>query len=90
MKLTFDRNVKARDLQVGYLTLEWHAPRLKKGQHRKFNKLWMGPFPLDGSDRGQHPSPSHARCRRRSCDPGGWKVLEDILRVLIARGADQL
>ena len=81
MKLTFDRNVKARDLQVGYLTLEWHAPRLKKGQQRKFIKLWMGPLSSNDGHRRQHLSPSHSRWRRRIWDPGKREVTEDVLCI---------
>ena len=46
MKATFDRNAKARDLQVGDLVLKWDAPRHKKGQHGKFDNMWMGPFQI--------------------------------------------
>lgn len=44
MKATFDRSTKARDLQVGDLILRWDAARQKKGQHGKFDNLWIGPF----------------------------------------------
>ena len=44
IKVAYVRSAEARDLQVGYLTLEWHAPKLKGGQQRKSIKLWMGPF----------------------------------------------
>ena len=44
MKATFDRNTKARDLQAGDLILRWDAARQKKGQHGKFDNLWIGPF----------------------------------------------
>ena len=44
MKATFDKNAKARDLQVGDLILKWDAARQKKGQHGKFDNLWIGPL----------------------------------------------
>ena len=44
MKAAFDRNTKARDLQVRDLILRWDAARQKKGQHGKFDNLWIGPF----------------------------------------------
>ena len=46
MKATFDRNAKARDLQVGDLVLKWDAARQKKGQHGKFDNLWIGPLQI--------------------------------------------
>ena len=44
MKATFDKNSKAVDLQVGDLILKWDAARQKKGQHGKFDNLWIGPL----------------------------------------------
>ena len=35
MKATFDKNAKARDLQVGDLILKWDAARQKKEKKRK-------------------------------------------------------
>ena len=44
IKEAFDRKAKADNFQVGDLVLKWDALKEKKGNHRKFDALWMGPF----------------------------------------------
>jgi len=76
VKFAYVRSVRAKDLQVGYLTLEWHAPRPDRDRRRKSSKLWMRPLSRNYSHQGRHPSPSHSRWQRRIWDPGKRDVFE--------------
>eukprot|EP00253_Pinus_taeda_P012041 PITA_12041 len=44
IKEAFDRKTKADNFQVGDLVLKWDALKEKKGNHRKFDAFWIGPF----------------------------------------------
>jgi len=75
-KFAYVRSVRDGDLQVGYLTLEWCAPRPDRDRRRKSIKLWMSPLSRSASHQGRHPSPSHSIWRRRIWDPGKRDVFE--------------
>ena len=44
MKNTFDRNVKDDTFQIDDLVLKWDAPHEDKGNHGKFDHLWVVPY----------------------------------------------
>jgi len=44
IKEAFDRKVKTDNFQVGDSVFKWDALKEKKGNHGKFNALWIGPF----------------------------------------------
>ena len=44
MKNTFDRKVKEDTFQIDDLVLKWDAPHEDKGNHGKFDNLWVGPY----------------------------------------------
>ena len=45
MKTSFDRiSISNKDLQVGDLVLKWDKSHEDKGEHTKFQCLWLGPF----------------------------------------------
>eukprot|EP00253_Pinus_taeda_P015535 PITA_15535 len=44
IKDAFDRRAKTNNLRVGYLVLKWDVMKERKGNHRKFDALWTGPF----------------------------------------------
>ena len=44
MKNTFDRRVKEDIFQIDDLVLKWDAPHEEKGNHCKFDHLWVGPY----------------------------------------------
>jgi hypothetical protein len=44
MKKTFDKHSKQEEFQLGDLVLKWGVRNEDKGQHGKFDHLWMGPF----------------------------------------------
>ena len=45
MKTSFDRiSISNKDLQVGDLVLKWDKSHEDKGEHTKFQHLWLGPF----------------------------------------------
>eukprot|EP00253_Pinus_taeda_P023296 PITA_23296 len=44
IKEAFDRKEKMNNFQIGDLVLKWDALKEKKGNHGKFNALWIGPF----------------------------------------------
>lgn len=44
IKESFDKKAKIDSFQVGDLVLKWDALKEKKGNHRKFDALWTGPF----------------------------------------------
>jgi len=46
MKSLFDRKVRERDFNKGYLVLRWDARREDKGKHGKFDNFWFGPFSI--------------------------------------------
>jgi hypothetical protein len=46
IKQAFDRKARKEDFQLGDLVLKWDAPRQDKGNHDKFESLWIGPFKI--------------------------------------------
>ena len=45
VKSWFDSNfVSDRNFEVGELVLKWDKPHDGKGEHTKFQNLWLGPF----------------------------------------------
>ena len=44
MKNTFDRKVKEDTFQIDDLVLKWDALDEDKGNHSKFDHLWVGPY----------------------------------------------
>jgi hypothetical protein len=44
IKQAFDRKSSKEDFQPGDLVFKWDAPRWDKGNHGKFEALWIGPF----------------------------------------------
>jgi hypothetical protein len=44
MKEIFDKRSKERSFMTGDLVVKWDAKREEKGNHGKFDKLWLGPF----------------------------------------------
>ena len=44
MKNTFERRIKEDFFQVDDLVLKWDAPHEDKGNHGKFDHLWVGPY----------------------------------------------
>jgi hypothetical protein len=44
MKEIFDKKAKEDIFQTGDLVLKWDAYRQDKGNHGKFDTLWIGPF----------------------------------------------
>ena len=44
VKNTFDRKTKIGMFKIGDLVLKWDAARQNKGQHGKFDALWIGPY----------------------------------------------
>ena len=44
MKEILDKKVKKYVFAVGYLVLRWDARKDEKGEHGKFDNLWIGPF----------------------------------------------
>jgi hypothetical protein len=45
VKVWFDSNSSSeRNFEVGYLVLKWDKPHEGKGEHTKFQNLWLGPF----------------------------------------------
>jgi hypothetical protein len=45
VKIWFDSNSTSdRNFEVGYLVLKWDKPHEGKGEHTKFQNLWLGPF----------------------------------------------
>ena len=44
MKNTFDRKVKEEKFLVEDLVLKWDAPHEEKGNHGKFDHMWVGPY----------------------------------------------
>lgn len=44
IKETFDRKAKMDSFQVGEWVLKWDALKENKGNHGKFDALWMGLF----------------------------------------------
>jgi hypothetical protein len=46
IKQAFDKKVKKEDFQLSDLVLKWDAPGQDKGNHDKFEALWIGPFKI--------------------------------------------
>jgi hypothetical protein len=46
IKQAFDRKVRKEDFQLGDLVLKWDAPKQDRGNHNKFEALWIGPFKI--------------------------------------------
>jgi hypothetical protein len=45
IKSWFDSNFASdRNFEVGNLVLKWDKPHEGKGEHTKFQNLWLGPF----------------------------------------------
>ena len=44
IKERFDRKVKEDTFSCGYMVLRWDVRKEKKGNHGKFDNLWLGPF----------------------------------------------
>jgi hypothetical protein len=45
VKIWFDSNSSLdRNFEVGDLILKWDKPHEGKGEHTKFQNLWLGPF----------------------------------------------
>jgi hypothetical protein len=45
VKICFDSNsVSDRNFEVGDLVLKWDKPHEGKGEHMKFQNLWLGAF----------------------------------------------
>jgi hypothetical protein len=44
MKEMFDKRTKERNFMTRDLVLKWDARREAKGNHGKFDNLWLGPF----------------------------------------------
>ena len=44
IKETFDKKAKVENFQVGEWVLKWDAFKEKKGNHAKFDSLWIGSF----------------------------------------------
>jgi len=44
MKAMFEKNVKNKNFQPGYLLFRWDVKKEDKGKHGKFDPLWFGPF----------------------------------------------
>ena len=44
MKNTLDRRVKEEKFLIDDLVLKWDAPHEEKGNHGKFDHMWMGPY----------------------------------------------
>jgi hypothetical protein len=44
IKQTFDKKFRKEDFQLGDLVLKWDVPKQDKGNHGKFEALWIGPF----------------------------------------------
>jgi len=44
IKETFDKKAKVDNFQVGDWVLKWDALKEKRGNHGKFDSLWIGPF----------------------------------------------
>lgn len=44
IKEVFDKKAKMNSFQVGDWVLKWDALKEKKGNHGKFDALWIGPF----------------------------------------------
>jgi hypothetical protein len=46
IKSSFEIHTKDDDFKVGYLVLTWDARNEDKGEHGKFDHLWLGPFKI--------------------------------------------
>ena len=47
VKRWFDKNkVKKKEFEVGDLVLKWDHLHDEKGNHTKFQQLWIGPFQI--------------------------------------------
>jgi hypothetical protein len=44
IKEIFNKKVKSNVFKTGELVLKWDAERQEKGNHGKFDALWIGPF----------------------------------------------
>ena len=45
VKSWFDRGLSSnKELQVGNLVLKWDKAHEDKGEHTKFQRLWLGPY----------------------------------------------
>ena len=45
VKRWFDKHkARKREFKVGDLVLKWDHPHDEKGNHTKFQQLWIGPF----------------------------------------------
>jgi len=48
IKKRFDKSSRSRSLQVGDMVLLWDRKNEKLGKHKKFDSLWLGPYPIRG------------------------------------------
>jgi hypothetical protein len=46
IKKALDRKARKEDFQLGDMVFKWDAPRQDKGEHGKFEALWIGPFKI--------------------------------------------
>lgn len=46
VKRWFDRMARIKDFRISNLVLCWDKAHEKKGDHDKFDNLWMGPFQI--------------------------------------------
>jgi hypothetical protein len=46
IKQAFDRKERKEDFRLGDLVLKWDAPKQDKGNHGKFEALWIRPFKI--------------------------------------------
>jgi len=48
IKGMFDHKARERNFEDGDLVLVWDKRKEKPGMHKKFNRLWIGPYRIEG------------------------------------------
>ena len=46
IKKIFDKRTKSSNFKIGDNVLKWDSRREDKGNHRKFDNLWLGPYSI--------------------------------------------
>lgn len=47
IKWWFEKRAKVKEFQIYDLVLLWHKAKDKKGDHHKFERLWLGLYQID-------------------------------------------
>jgi hypothetical protein len=86
VKNWFDSNSASdRNFEVGDLVLKWDKPHEGKGEHTKFQNLWLGPFLIAeklGPSSFQFLSPAEFRGTARHL-PGEWPSSKKVFSLFL-------